>query len=289
MIRQAPNRFNPAQLIKTLGTNPTGNSADSGSEGTGLKGTGSETARFRVIADIGDFKRLAQLVADYRLSDAVEDDSPDLPGELNGSSKGSAKGSADTTGFEAVFKLSRFADSSFIFDANEQVAKPGTSLPGGGNGGGSEERAAKTPIIVAEGVLEAVIELQCQRCLGSYDHRIETSFKFAFAANEITADLLPDTMDPVLLDEDGNITVVDMFEDELLLRLPTHAVHSDESLCDFTSVPYRDHVANEEQLKKLAEESKPENPFASLKGMTFSADKPDEFVEGTNKNNDQQK
>lgn len=248
MIRQAPNRFNPAQLIKT-----TTNKGD----------------RFRVNVAIGDFKRLTQLVDDYRLSSQPDvAENPDA-GVTDGVRDGQS-------GFEAVFTLSRFADSSFIFDQNEQVAKPGTSLAGGNNGGGgSDERAAKTPIIVAEGMFDALIELQCQRCLGNYNHRIETNFKFAFAANEITAELLPDTMDPVLLDEDGNIEVVDMFEDELLLRLPTHAVHSEESQCDFTSVPYKEHIATEKQLAQLAEESKPENPFASLKGLDFPADKAD--------------
>lgn len=251
MIRQVPNRFNPAQLLRMVSVAAT-------------EATNQATNRFRVNVAIGDFKRLAQLVDDYRLSSSAEGDS---------GKSGELAEVGESTGFEAVFALSRFADSSFIFDKNEKVARPGTSLPGGNNGGGgADERAAKTPIIVAEGTFNAQIELQCQRCLGNYIHRTETNFKFAFAANEITAELLPDTMDPVLLDEEGNIAVVDMFEDELLLRLPSHAVHIEESQCDFTSVPYREHIATEKELAQLAEDSKPENPFASLKGMSFTAD-----------------
>ena len=266
MIRQVPNRFNPAQIIK-LATSP----AD----------------RFSAQVSVRDFKRLTQLVGDYRLSgtgtsapDSASDDcTPDAGQEVQAATVVSSEHGSEG-GFEAVFALSQFSDSSFILDTDEQVAKPGASLPGGGksagksgysSGGSAEERAAKTPIIVAEGTMEAIIVLQCQRCLGDYNHRLHTEFKFAFAANEVTAELLPDSMDPVLLDDEGNISVVDMFEDELLLRLPTHAAHPEESQCDFNSVPYLEHVATEEQLAKLAEESKPENPFASLKGMSFSA------------------
>lgn len=257
MIRQLPNRFDPAQTIKLAA---------------------AKAERFRVEVPVDNFKRLTQLVGDYRLSDRDGDLTKATKAfpEANAKAVENTAATMDGNSFEAVFALSRFADSSFIFDTDEQVAKPGTKLSGGstagrgGNAGGSaEERAAKTPIIVAEGLFEAVVSLQCQRCLSSYNHRLSAEFKFAFAANEVTAELLPDSMDPVLLDDEGYISVVDMFEDELLLRLPTHAAHEEESQCDFTSVPYREHVATEEQLAKLAEESKPANPFASLKGLDF--------------------
>jgi len=149
---------------------------------------------------------------------------------------------------------------------NSKQAVKGGSLSSVSRGvrGDANERAATTPIIVATGDLKARLNLQCQRCLDTYVEEIETEFRFAFAANEITADVLPETMDPVMLDEEGLISVVDMFEDELLLRLPTHAMHADESQCSEKAVPYQAHVVTEEQLTN---ETKPDNPFAVLKNI----------------------
>jgi len=151
-----------------------------------------------------------------------------------------------------------------------EAAKPakktdasGLSNAARGVQGGSDERAAGTPIIVATGELSAEIDLQCQRCLATYRHRLETPFKFAFAANEATADLLPDNMDPVMLDEDGALDPASMFEDELLLRLPTHARHADISECNPEGVPYSKHLVTEEEMK-------PESPFSQLKGLNLS-------------------
>jgi len=254
VIRQAPSRFNPAQLIKT---------AEAPSD------------RFRVILPIEGFTRLTQLVGDYRLGE-IENKTVKNQAVQNQAVEDKEQGSETPDyQFEAVFTLSRFSDSSFIVDADSGAAKTGASISGSGStsggsvGGGSEERAARTPIIIADGMFEAVVGLQCQRCLGSYKHRMEAQFRFAFAANEVTADLLPENMDPVLLDEDGHITAVDMFEDELLLRLPTHATHDDVEQCDFSKVPFDEHVKTEEELDELAKASKPENPFTALKGLKF--------------------
>ena len=65
-----------------------------------------------------------------------------------------------------------------------------------------------------------------------------------------------------MLGEDGSLTVVEMFEDELLLRLPTHAVHADVADCDQAGAPFKQHVVEPEEVK-------PESPFAALKGLSF--------------------
>jgi len=260
--------------------------------------------QYSVKLPINRFTRLWQLVGDYRLAEGAETDS-DVQ---------QVQDDADSGVFEASFRLSKFADSSFVADmvaaasADSDVdrsdflspadattertpgrerknasSKPsdkrqsskhapkGGSLSSVARGvrGDANERAATTPIIVATGEMSAQLSLQCQRCLDSYEQKIETDFKFAFAANEITADVLPETMDPVMLDEEGMISVVDMFEDELLLRLPTHAMHADESQCSEKAVPYQAHVVTKDQLKA---ELKPDNPFAVLKDIDLSKD-----------------
>jgi len=263
--------------------------------------------QFTVKLPISRFTRLWELVGDYRLAENQDTDPDVVQKQLQEQQQ--VSNDADSGYFEAKFRLSKFADSSFVADmvaAAGSESNPGrsaTSLPadttteraparerknasskpsdkrqsskhapkGGslssvarGVRGDANERAATTPIIVASGEMTAQLSLQCQRCLDSYEERIETEFKFAFAANEITADVLPETMDPVMLDEEGMISVVDMFEDELLLRLPTHAMHADESQCSDKAVPYQAHVVTKEQLDA---EIKPENPFAVLKNI----------------------
>jgi len=264
--------------------------------------------QFSVRLPIKQFSRLWQLVGDYRLVEGVDDERASEQGQQQ-----DADTADENVGiFEASFRLSKFADSSFVADLvavagtesgsgrsatpsgegdlpankssgrglerknassrasdkrqNSKAAVKGGSLSSVSRGvrGDANERAATTPIIVATGDLKALLNLQCQRCLDTYVEKIETEFRFAFAANEITADVLPETMDPVMLDEEGLISVVDMFEDELLLRLPTHAMHADESQCSEKAVPYQAHVVTEEQL---ANEIKPDNPFAVLKNI----------------------
>ena len=267
--------------------------------------------QFSVKLEISQFTRLWQLVGDYRLADGSQ---------TNGGSESESESEPIQDGqdkgvFEANFRLSKFADSSFVADMvasagsqsddgrststsaqsdastertagrerknasskasdkrqSSRHAPKGGSLSSvaGGVRGDANERAATTPIIVATGEFTAQLNLQCQRCLGTYLESIKATFRFAFAANEVTADVLPETMDPVMLDEEGMISVVDMFEDELLLRLPTHAMHVDESQCSDIAVPYQAHVVNEEQL---ANEVKPENPFAVLKNIDLHKD-----------------
>lgn len=263
-------RFNPAQLYK---------SADSRAE------------QFSVDIPISEFKRLLRLVEDYRLtnespgSDKSADKSADTSVGKNVGKSGDGQ-AADAENTEqrlrANFRLAKFADSSFFLDdkfasdgdgdtkgkgkaAKTSDTSGGLSNAARGVQGGADERAAGTPIIVATGELNAEIDLQCQRCLATYRHRLETSFKFAFAANELTADLLPENMDPVMLDEDGTLEPASMFEDELLLRLPTHARHADIKQCNPEGVPYSKHLVSEEEMK-------PESPFSKLKGLNLSKD-----------------
>ena len=332
MATPIPDRFNPAKLYKMAqvssssdGALPDGEeSSHAAKEASGVdfdiksdavsdQGIVPESGesvpdQFSVKLPIKRFSRLWQLVGDYRLADGSKANELEK-GEEQSKQQDEAATDADSGVFEANFRLSKFADSSFVAD---MVAAAGSGSDGGrsasefsgeqgkdrknasskasdkrqsskhapkggslssvsrGVRGDADERAATTPIIVATGDLKARLNLQCQRCLDTYEERIETDFRFAFAANEITADVLPETMDPVMLDEEGLISVVDMFEDELLLRLPTHAMHADESQCSDKAVPYQAHVVTKEQL---ADEVKADNPFAVLKNIDLAKGK----------------
>lgn len=84
-------------------------------------------------------------------------------------------------------------------------------------------------LVLANGQYSTSYSLQCQRCLGYMMLPIAATFELTFVENEAAALELPDAMDPVILDEHGNIDVVDMLEDELLLQLPVVARHEEGS------------------------------------------------------------
>lgn len=238
----AGERFSPAQLYKSAAIHG--------------------GSRFKMQLQISAFSRLKQLVRDYRLgSDNKNLSDEAVRNAQSGDTDSRRSGGTADEFFVAEFRLEKFAESSFFAsdpgDNSGELANSASGIQGS-----KTERAAATPIITASGEFQAVLDLQCQRCLGTCRHEITTSFRFAFAANELTADLLPDSYDPVLLDEDGHLDGVGMFEDELLLRLPTHAMHADLKDCDQAEVPYQDHLVD-------PAEAKPESPFAALKGLSF--------------------
>lgn len=89
----------------------------------------------------------------------------------------------------------------------------------------------KKSVLVA-GNLKTSYRLLCTRCLDPMDYVIEEPFEFIFAKSEQAAHEMPDGFDPVVLDEFGQIHVVDLFEDELILHLPTVAQHDNQETCN---------------------------------------------------------
>jgi len=61
---------------------------------------------------------------------------------------------------------------------------------------------------------------------------VDEAFEFVFAKTEEEAHRIPERFDPVVLDDKGQIHVVDLFEDELILYLPTVARHETEARCE---------------------------------------------------------
>jgi uncharacterized protein len=115
--------------------------------------------------------------------------------------------------------------------------------------------ADKTP--VAEGSLNTSVTVICQRCMRPMTIDISCNYSLAFVSSEERADDLPDEVDPVLMDENNEVSNVDFLEDELILQLPMSTLHEDESLCD-TSVA----VAVTEN--RQSESAKTHRPFSDL-------------------------
>lgn len=115
--------------------------------------------------------------------------------------------------------------------------------------------ADKVPIAV--GNLSSQVNVVCQRCVKPMVIEINCDFTLAFVSSEDRAEILPEDVDPVLMDEHNEISAIDFLEDELILQLPISTLHLDDSLCD---APAAVTVTENQQ----AEPAKTHKPFSEL-------------------------
>lgn len=113
--------------------------------------------------------------------------------------------------------------------------------------------------IVVSGRLETTYTLQCQRCLEPMQFPVDESFELVFVDSDAAAQRLPSEFDPVVLDDTGQIHIVDMLEDELLLHLPTIARHDDSVGCEL--------AGGVEAQTGEPETARRDNPFEALKDL----------------------
>jgi uncharacterized protein len=118
---------------------------------------------------------------------------------------------------------------------------------------------AEEGILTVEGVLEAVVRVQCQRCLETMDLPLSSRFLLGAVGDDERARTLPKRMEPLLVVED-EVDTLAIIEDELLLCLPFVAYHAPDA-CD-REVGY----SSREAYPELAEEPK-KNPFDALAAL----------------------
>jgi len=107
--------------------------------------------------------------------------------------------------------------------------------------------------------LAAVVLGSDQRCLEPMSVIVDEPYELVFVENQEQAEALPKQLDPVITDEHGQIHVVDLFEDEVILHVPTIPKHEDSSECRVAKTEFGDIPAD-------VEEGKP-NPFEALKNL----------------------
>lgn len=140
--------------------------------------------------------------------------------------------------------LSRLAEStqSVISDANVNLS--------------FELDQRRIPFI--SGIADVDVMLTCQRCQGEFPHHIHVEFCYSPVRNEEAVDELPEAYEPAIVDENGEINLIQLVEDELILELPQVAMHDDADCnigsknMSFGEIP----VADERP-----------NPFAVLKNL----------------------
>ena len=101
------------------------------------------------------------------------------------------------------------------------------------------------------GQMQAELSLLCQRCLGPLVFKIDVPFELICVESEEQANELGDEFDPVIMDEDRMIHMVDLFEDEIILQLPDVSRHEEgDEACkpgkmEFGKLP--DNIASEKR------------------------------------------
>lgn len=70
------------------------------------------------------------------------------------------------------------------------------------------------------GSVTAELLLECQCCLSPLPYRVEGEFALGLVASPELARSLPEALEPLVLDAEGMLSIVELIEDEVLLSLP---------------------------------------------------------------------
>lgn len=79
-----------------------------------------------------------------------------------------------------------------------------------------------------EGKLSGSLTFCCQRCLQPFTYDLASSFAVSPVVSDSEAKLLPDSYEPVLIN-DGKLDPIELLEDELILALPLVAMHAEDA------------------------------------------------------------
>ncbi len=111
-----------------------------------------------------------------------------------------------------------------------------------------------------QGQMSTRVELLCERCGGPFAHSIQADFCFSpiTGLSEEDATELPEVYEPVEVNDHGEVNLLKVFEDELILSLPIVALHAEED-CEIKQ--------DEMQFGKIEPADERPNPFAVLKEL----------------------
>ena len=158
----------------------------------------------------------------------------------------------DGTRHEAVLPIDRFPRLASILASAEGAVRATASF------------SRRKDHIVVAGRLAADWGLECQRCLEPMTVSIDEPYELVFVDGEAAAHDLPQELDPVILDENGQIHVVDLFEDELMLHVPPIPRHPELSSCGEAAR----HLVDPDEIEEASEDKRP-NPFDALKDLNL--------------------
>lgn len=109
-----------------------------------------------------------------------------------------------------------------------------------------------------QGTAETQANLLCQRCNHEFSHSINLEFCFSPVQGTDTEEELPDAYEPVEVNDHGEIDLLQIIEDELILSLPIVALHAE---VDCSVGP------DDMTFGKIEPEQERKNPFEVLKEL----------------------
>jgi len=110
-----------------------------------------------------------------------------------------------------------------------------------------------------KGRVSTTLSVACQRCLKPMHTEVTGSFKFALVNSEDDFELLPEELEPYLVEGDEQ-SIIELIEDELLLSLPMVTAH-EKDCSDYMS------KQNIKVAAAIKAEKEASNPFAALKAL----------------------
>ena len=113
-------------------------------------------------------------------------------------------------------------------------------------------------LAVIKGDAKVRVTLACQRCGKPFSHDVYTTYCFSPVVTDEQAEALPEAYEPIEVNEFGEIDLLAMVEDEIIITLPVVPVHDSEH-CEVSDA---DMVFGE-----LPEEAQKPNPFAVLASL----------------------
>ena len=108
-------------------------------------------------------------------------------------------------------------------------------------------------------IAQPSLALICQRCLQPYLQTLALDVIFSPIKQQQEARLLPESYEPALLENDS-LSLVRLFEEELILSIPLVPKHTDYAQCSAKGL-------TEEKVAKEAGKKASSNPFAVLKKL----------------------
>lgn len=116
-------------------------------------------------------------------------------------------------------------------------------------------------LTVIRGTSITDVTLECQRCNQSFPHHVHITYCFSPIIKDEQAEALPEEYEPVYVNDIGEINLLGMIEDEIILSLPAFPVHDSEH-CEVSEA---DMVYG-----KLPPEAEKPNPFSVLASLKKS-------------------
>ena len=113
-------------------------------------------------------------------------------------------------------------------------------------------------LAVITGHADVAVTLCCQRCNQTFQQQVHTTYCFSPVANDEQAEALPEAYEPIEVNDFGEVDLLAMVEDEIILALPVVPVHESEH-CEVSDA---DMV-----FGKLPPEVDKPNPFAVLASL----------------------